>query len=146
MMGEIIVKDSVRYTKKDANRVDVVTAGTAVQTKVPVEDTDAWAQAEAEKARAELQAELDATRAKHESDLAAELDQRRADFERELEERRNAPIETPPTGDTPDATAASPVTEEIEEEATKAVDPEVTKVREPDTAKSGRGRKSDSTK
>ncbi|MCB8043642.1 hypothetical protein JM654_03885 [Microbacterium oxydans] len=94
-MGEIIVKDNVRYTKKDANRVDVVTAGNAVEAKVPVQDTDAWAQAEAEKARAELQAELDATRAKHEAELVAELEKRRADFERELEERRNAETRLP---------------------------------------------------
>lgn len=145
-MGEIIVKDNVRYTKKDANRVDVITAGNAVQTKMPVKDTDAWAQAEAEKARAELQAELDATRAKHENELQAELDQRRADFERELEERRKALSETPPSGDAPDAAASSGEAEETEESTTKVADPEVTKVREPDTAKGGRGRKSESTK
>ncbi|WP_153002338.1 hypothetical protein [Microbacterium oxydans] len=142
MMGEIIVKDNVRYTKKDANRVDVVTAGNAVQAKVPVQDTDAWAQAEAEKARAELQAELDATRAKREAELVAELEKRRADFERELEELRNA--ETAPTGGNPDEVA--PGADDSDGTATKVVEPEVTKVREPDTAKGGRGRKADSTK
>lgn len=144
-MGEIVVKGNVRYTKKDANRVDVVTAGDAVQTKVAVEDTDAWAREQADAARAELQAELDQKRA----DAEAEIAKLRADFEAELEQRRadaeKAPatddsIETPPTGEEvavmSDTTAAEAVTEETTEEATKVVEPEVKKVREPSTTKS----------
>jgi hypothetical protein len=55
-MANIVVKDNVRYRKRDAEREDIVAA---VRTNVPVESA---ASVEAEKARAELQAELDETR------------------------------------------------------------------------------------
>lgn len=108
-MGEMVVKDNVRYTKKDAARADVVTAGNAVTTKVPVQDADAWAQAQADAARAELQAELDQMRGE-----IAKL--READAS-----GGEGDPATPPPGD---------------EAATKVTDPEVTKVREPSTTKS----------
>lgn len=148
-MAEIIVKDNVRYTKKDAQRVDVVTAGTAVQTKVPVEDTDAWAREQAEQARAALQAELDATREKARADLEEELSERRAEFEREIAAQRTTATAEPavvgavpvaPTGEEvpamSESTEETAKTDEVSEDATKVVDPEVKKVREPSTKKS----------
>lgn len=159
-MGEIVVKDNVRYTKKDANRVDVVTAGNAVETKVAVQDTDAWRLEQERQARTDLEADLNAERARAELALAAEIEQKRADadaeisklreaFEAELEQRRAevatapAPVdqaEEAPTGEEVPAVIepSSPesVAVETEDEATKVVEPEVKKVREPSTTKS----------
>lgn len=136
-MGEIVVKDNVRYTKKDANRVDIVSA---VETKVPVPDTDAWAQAQADEARAELQAELDAKRA----DAEREIAELRAQAEREIAELREAASTPAPVGEpaaaAAESTAEGDPAEPTEETATKVVEPEVTKVREPDVTKSRGGR------
>jgi hypothetical protein len=148
-MGEIVVKDNVRYTKKDANRVDVVTAGNAVQTKVPVEDTDAWRIEQERQVRTELEAELNAERGRAELALQAELDQKRADaeaeiaklradFDAELEQRRSG-VEPAPTGEEVSAviepSTPEAVADQIEDEATKVVEPDVKKVVEPTTTK-----------
>ncbi|HEY9310243.1 MAG TPA: hypothetical protein VIP82_20765 [Microbacterium sp.] len=134
-MGDIVVKDNVRYRKKDAKRADVV--GT-VQTKVPVADTDAWAAEQAEAARAALQAELDASRAKAEAALEAEIAGRRADLERELEQKRaasaDAPKEEAAVPDSGEPVAAEQIDDD--ELATKVAEPDVKKVREPSTTKS----------
>lgn len=138
-MGDIVVKDNVRYRPKDAERADIVGA---VQSKVPVEDTDAWRIEQEKQARTELEADLQAERARAELALTAELDQRRADFERELEGRRAALADAANSdgpadpGETPEA-----VIDGDADVSTKAVDPAVTKVREPETVKNGRGRK-----
>jgi uncharacterized membrane protein YqiK len=124
-MGEIVVKDNIRYRAKDATKVDVVTAGTAIHTKVPVKDTEAWAEAEAQKQRDALQAELDQKRA----DAEAEIAKMRADAEAELAQKRA-------DADQHDAVVGETEPSQTEEEATKVVDPEVTKVREPSTTKS----------
>lgn len=137
-MGEITVKDNVRYTAKDANRVDIV----PVQTKVAVEGSDLWAKEQADAARAELQAELDGIRQAHDADLAkrredldAELTQRRAEFERELEAARAAePQKEAAVNDGADVPAGE--TEQTDDTATKVAEPEVKKVREPSTTKS----------
>lgn len=137
-MGEIVVKDNVRYAKKDAGRVDVV----PVQTKVPVADSDQWRQEQADAARADLQAELDAIRQANDADLAkrredfdAELKQRREEFERELEAARTAdPVQEVAVND--GTTVPAVETESTDDEATKVVEPEVKKVREPSTTKS----------
>jgi hypothetical protein len=145
-MADMVVRNGVRMSRRDANRVDVVSAADAVQVKVLIPDTDAWALAQAEAARAELQAELDATRARAAAELETELAQRRADFEKEIEARREAadstavsaevasvvdPAGVEPTEVVADAAARS----DDEEKTTKVVDPEVTKVREPDVTK-----------
>lgn len=137
-MGEIVVKDNVRYTAKDANRVDIV----PVQTKVAVVDSDQWRQEQADSARAELQAELDSIRQAHDADLAkqredfeAELKQRREEFERELEAARAANTEQgAAVKDSADVPAGE--TEQTDDTATKVAEPEVKKVREPSTTKS----------
>lgn len=125
-MGKIIVKDSIRYREKDAARVGIP----PVRVGVPVEGTDQWAEAEAEKARAALQAELAETRRQHE----AELEQERAAFEQEIAERRKA-LDGDPERD-----------EKSDDAATKVEEPETTKVREPETVKRGRGRQASDAK
>lgn len=82
-MGKITVKNNVRYHGKDADREDDIVP---VKRNEPVADTDQWAKAEAEKARAALDAELAETRRKHDAELAQE----RADFESEIAARREA--------------------------------------------------------
>ncbi len=120
----VVVKDGIRVNAKDA--VDVVIG--AVQTKMPIADTDAWAKAQADEARAELQAELDAKRAEFDAEIA----QRRKDAEAEIEQLRvdaAAAASTPPAQEAPDAT-----TKVVEPEVTKVIEPEVTKTRGARTA------------
>lgn len=151
-MTEIIVQDNVRFRGKDARRIDVVSAVGAVQTKVPVKDTEAWAEAQAEAARVALQSELDGIRSEAEAEIeqlrreaAAEIAERRADFEREIAERRAA-VESTPAPETPGEVAPADTAVDVaaksdgdadrnEEETTKVVEPEVTKVVEPEVTK-----------
>lgn len=117
------MKNNVRIAKRDIGRVDVVVSTDGVRTKVPVPDTDAWAQAQAEEAREALRAELAAARAKAEQELEAELAERRAKAEQEFAAAKSA--EPTPA----DATEADgEVTEKVAE-------PEVKKVREPSVTK-----------
>lgn len=116
------MKNNVRIAKRDIGRVDVVVSTDGVRTKVPVPDTDAWAQAQAEEAREALRAELAAERAKAEQELEAELAERRAKAEQEFATAK--PAEPAPA----DATETGEVTEKVAE-------PEVKKVREPSVTK-----------
>lgn len=125
-MGGIVVKDNVRYTSKDAERIDA----TPVKTKVAIEGTDAWAEEQHAAAVAAQQAELDGIRADFEKKLEddraafdAQLAERRAELEREFAERTSA-------------AAAGNGTEETDNTTTKVVEPEVTKDRKPSTTKS----------
>ncbi|MFF7683167.1 hypothetical protein ACFZA2_10430 [Microbacterium sp. NPDC007973] len=126
-MAEIVVKDNVRYTKKDAARIDVVTAGDAVAVKTPIADTDAWRREQDDAARAELHAELDAKRAEFDAELA----QRRKDAEAEIETLRAATVAAASSteGDKSAPTEGDPATKVVEPEVTKVVEPEVTKTR-----------------
>lgn len=126
-MSKIIVKDNVRYTAKDAERIDV----TPVQTKVAIEGTDAWAAEQAEAARAELQAELDAKRA----EFVSQLEQERAAFDAELATKRTALEQE--FADRASVATANGSAPKDEEKTTKVVEPAVTKDRKPSTTKSG---------